>query len=64
MLSRCANPNCYRELRYLKDGRIYVFATTTGREHFWLCGECVKTMDLVRMNRFEIKVVPRPAAAR
>src|SRR5712672_992897 len=47
MVSQCANPDCRRELRYLRDGRIYGFAMSAGNgskslEHFWLCGECSK----------------------
>jgi hypothetical protein len=30
MVNQCANPECRRELRYLRDGRIYLFALTTG----------------------------------
>src|ERR1700676_4777351 len=51
MVSQCANPDCRRELRYLRDGKIYIFAMSTGNgskslEHFWLCGECSKSMTL------------------
>lgn len=43
MVSQCANPNCQRKFRYLRDGKVYLFAmsATTGhkrQEHFWLCG--------------------------
>ena len=49
MVSQCANPDCRRELRYLRDGKIYIFAMSTRNgskslEHFWLCGECSKSM--------------------
>jgi len=45
MVNQCANPECRRELHYLRDGKIYLFvlSTKTGskrREHFWLCGPC------------------------
>src|SRR3981189_563369 len=41
MVSQCANPECLRELRYLRDGKIYAFAVSAGNggkspEHFWL----------------------------
>jgi len=39
MVSKCANPDCRRELRYLRDGSIYAFAMSAGNgskslEHF------------------------------
>jgi len=39
MVSKFANPDCRRELRYLRDGRIYAFAMSAGNgskslEHF------------------------------
>ena len=41
MVSQCANPEGLRELRYLRDGKIYAFAVSAGNggkspEHFWL----------------------------
>ena len=41
MVNQCANPDCKRELHYLREERIYLFAlsTSTGTrqiEHFWL----------------------------
>src|SRR5580704_19358209 len=49
-----------RELHYLRDGRIYQFvlSTKTGSkrlEHFWLCGDCSKTMILTRVNQSDVK---------
>ena len=60
MVSQCANPDCRRELRYLRDGKIYAFAMSTGNgskslEHFWLCGECSKSMTLTCLNQSEVK---------
>lgn len=57
MLMRCANVQCSKPLHYLREGRIYIFDavktnghTASGRahhmEHFWLCGDCAKTMIL------------------
>jgi hypothetical protein len=62
MVSYCANPDCRRELRYLRDGKIYQFvlSSKTGSkrlEHFWLCGECSKTMILIRVDQSEVKTV-------
>ena len=64
MVSQCANPDCRRELRYLRDGRIYAFAMSTGNgskslEHFWLCGECSKSMTLTCLNQSEVKTPHR-----
>ena len=30
MVSQCANPECLRGLRYLRDGKIYAFAVSAG----------------------------------
>jgi hypothetical protein len=64
MVSQCANPDCRRELHYLRDGQIYQFVLSakTGSkrlEHFWLCGECSKTMILICVNQSEVKTVSR-----
>jgi hypothetical protein len=60
MVSQCANPECRQELHYLRDGRVYQFvlSTKTGGkrlEHFWLCGDCSKTMILTCANQSEVK---------
>jgi len=65
MVSQCANPECRRKLHYLRDGKIYQFALSpkTGSrrlEHFWLCGQCSKTMILICVNQSEVKTVGRP----
>ena len=64
MVSQCANPECLRELRYLRDGKIYAFAVSAGNgskalEHFWLCGECSKSMTLICLNQSEVKTAWR-----
>ena len=46
--------------RYLRDGKVYQFvlSTNTGGkrlEHFWLCGDCSRTMILTCMNQSEVK---------
>ena len=68
MVSQCANPNCERELRYLREGKIYAFRLSTGTkdtrlEHFWLCGECSKRMILTCVDDSEFKTA-RCARAR
>src|SRR5437870_13101426 len=64
MVSHCANPDCRRELRYLRDGRIYTFAISAGNgskslEHFWLCGECSKSMTPTCLSQSEVKTARR-----
>jgi hypothetical protein len=64
MVSQCANPDCGRELRYLREGKIYAFAMSAGNgnkslEHFWLCGECSKSMTLTCLNQSEVKTARR-----
>lgn len=59
MVDHCANPNCCKPLKYLNEGRIYVFeiqdrtnplAGLGGfayrREHLWLCGRCSQAMSI------------------
>jgi hypothetical protein len=65
MVSQCANPECKRELHYLREGMIYLFAlsTSTGTkrvEHFWLCGRCSRSMVLMCRNDADIQITPRP----
>jgi hypothetical protein len=60
MVNRCANPECKRELHYLREGMIYVFPlpTPTGAkrvEHFWLCGTCSKSMVLICQNQSDVQ---------
>jgi hypothetical protein len=63
MVGFCVNPKCGRELRYLRDGRVYLFevATSSGArraEHFWLCGKCSSTMKLNVSATGEVKLLP------
>lgn len=66
MVSQCANPDCRRELHYLRDGKIYQFvlSSKTGSkrlEHFWLCGECSKNMILICVNQSDVKIARNSA---
>lgn len=58
MIEACANPECGKILRYLREGRILLF---TGElscgcgagvhrrvEHYWLCGSCCRLFTLRR----------------
>ena len=69
MISQCANPACRRELRYLRDGKVYRFVLSTKAgskrtEHFWLCGECSKSMILTCVNQSDVKAVRQDASLR
>ena len=62
MIGQCANPNCKRELRYLREGKVYAFELSTETnntrlEHFWLCGKCSKRMILTCVNHSEVKTM-------
>jgi hypothetical protein len=52
MVNKCANPKCSKPLHYLREGRIFVFDAESENEsphrmeHYWLCGECSRTMRL------------------
>jgi hypothetical protein len=49
MIAECFNPDCHKELRYLRDGRVVrIVRTDDDRisvEHFWLCGDCYRLYD-------------------
>ena len=52
MLSKCANPDCPKTLRYLREGKVFRIESAGKKtprkvEHFWLCGDCSRTMTLV-----------------
>lgn len=59
MVKHCANPNCGKPLRYLREGRIFVFETKDNdnggsvrhMEHFWLCGACSRTYRLEKTTQ-------------
>ncbi len=62
MVSQCANPDYSRERHCLRDGKTYEFLLSpkTGSrrlEHFWICGECSKTMILICVDQSEVKTV-------
>lgn len=67
MVNQCANPDCKRELHYLREGRIYLFAlsTSTGTrqiEHFWLCGRCSRSMVLMCRNFSDVQIKLRSSS--
>jgi len=73
MVSQCANPECGRKLRYLRDGKIYSFALSVmaggkRQQFFWLCGQCSSNMILTCVNGSTVKIrarsVPLPTLER
>jgi hypothetical protein len=69
MVKSCANPKCAKPLHYLREGRIFVFdaggdsdESIHRMEHFWLCGECSRTMRLVKTNQ-GVRVVTKRIAS-
>jgi hypothetical protein len=72
MLSKCANPDCTKTLRYLREGKVFKIDSAGKKtprkvEHFWLCGDCSRTMTLIddRGSGMQIlkKVLRKSAAA-
>ncbi|MGA7524945.1 MAG: hypothetical protein WBW84_21020 [Acidobacteriaceae bacterium] len=70
MVDTCANPKCAQPLKYLRDGRIYMFDMGSAQgepgskrmrhiEHFWLCGVCSQTLIVVQDGQ-SIRVAPKP----
>ena len=65
MLSKCANPSCSAQFRYLSEGRIFTLlagphseptdlvwdqANETKVERYWLCQVCSQTMTVCRVK--------------
>jgi hypothetical protein len=62
MLDHCANPKCAKPLRYLREGRIFVFDSLSSMpdsgakrahrlEHYWLCGDCSQRLFLEKTQQ-------------
>ncbi|MFP5228641.1 MAG: hypothetical protein ACLGXA_13535 [Acidobacteriota bacterium] len=75
MVNNCANPGCGKPLRYLREGRIYVFDASLGSaiagrkrerqlEHYWLCGACSETLILTQDAQGWVRITPRAAPIR
>jgi len=49
MINKCFNPDCEKQLRYLRDGRVVrVIRRETDKtivQHYWLCGDCYDAYD-------------------
>lgn len=71
MVSRCANPSCESQFRYLHEGRLFRFATngiadgvTKNRLNFdfwWLCGQCCSSVTLIQSGSARVEMVPLPS---
>lgn len=66
MANRCSNPICNKTINCLREGRVFVFASSTKTEkikqleEYWLCGEC--SVDyLLRKQNGKLDVVEREA---
>jgi hypothetical protein len=60
MVSKCANPNCHKQLMRLEGGRFFGFHTSrTSIEHFWLCLDCSKLYTLKHLEG-KVELVKRP----
>lgn len=73
MLSKCANPECTTQLRYLREGKVFKVekdrpALVTGKrptsrvEHFWLCGPCSEKSTLVYDDKTGIRLSTKSVA--
>jgi hypothetical protein len=64
MISQCMNPECHKELRYLRDGRVIrTMHRSAGQvkvEHFWLCGDCHIDYDFLLAKDGRVSLIRRP----
>jgi hypothetical protein len=64
MISQCMNPECRKELRYLRSGRVIRTTHRNGAqvqvEHFWLCGECHLDYDFLFAKDGRVSLTRRP----
>ena len=71
MLSKCANPACSAQFKYLHQGKLFTLSPTPNLqsckhgsleflyERFWLCDSCCKAMTVV-WGGTGAKIVPLP----
>jgi hypothetical protein len=69
VLSKCANPECSEQFRYLHQGKLFLIIPTPNvradasgslsflYERFWLCDSCSKNLTLV-WGGTKVKIVP------
>jgi hypothetical protein len=64
MITQCMNPECRKELHYLRNGRVIRTTSRIGStvkvEHFWLCGECHMGYDFIFSKDGAVSLVARP----
>ena len=72
MVGTCANPDCNVPFRYFRTGQLFMVETREpqcrsrtdhskrGIEYFWLCGDCVPTMHLMRTTDGAVTVCRTP----
>jgi hypothetical protein len=72
MVSKCANPDCPAVFQYLRDGKVYRLEVQDFGdelmgddrkppkrvEHFWLCGDCARTMRISFDGVRKVDVIP------
>jgi hypothetical protein len=67
MIDNCFNPDCNRELRYLRDGRIVRIDRGSGSGatsvHYWLCGPCYISYDFSFGMDGSVALSPRPVVS-
>ncbi len=75
MLHKCANPECDKQYKYLREGVLFEFqadrnnnylpltlpAAGARREIFWLCHDCSRRLTLECHNG-AVKIVPASAS--
>jgi len=70
VLSKCLNPACSAQFRYLHEGKIFKIATASPFpeppdsashkvEYFWLCGHCAQTLKVV-LDHGVVTIRPLP----
>ena len=73
MVNKCANPDCRKALRYLRDGVVYLFSNSSRKdsnlnndpgapqfmEHFWLCGTCSSKWILKLDRKNSIQMIEK-----
>lgn len=63
MVDRCFNPDCNKELHYLREGRVVRVMQGEGEEllieHFWLCGACHQFCDFRFLPDGSVSLVSR-----
>jgi hypothetical protein len=65
MVSECANPGCGAQFLHFGEGKLVAVrrpAKSASQSHvelFWLCGDCVKHVDLEVTLKGEINLIPQ-----